>query len=92
MTKTKRKAVAKTLREWAAWCEANRTFGWIGAWNRVNPISCFDPPSSSRAAATLIANAFCGDVLYRDRRYHRGPTAATGLLLAAAMIESGDEA
>jgi hypothetical protein len=78
-------AVAATLREWAAWCEENQTFGWIGAWNRVDSISCLGP------SATLIATAFCGDVLYRNRRYHRGPIAATGLLLAAAMLESGDE-
>jgi hypothetical protein len=31
MTKTERKAVAKTLREWAAWCEANPGSLWSNA-------------------------------------------------------------
>lgn len=84
MTKTERKAVAKTLREWAAWCEANPKDGWLLAY--------FECPSSGAATfnAQFPAQAFCwsGD----ETGWHTGPTAATGLLLAAAMIESGDEA
>jgi hypothetical protein len=83
MTKTERKAVAKTLREWAAWCEAKPYFKWH-EW----PV-CYGGP------AWHIAYSWCHNPHVNGLLFdvaHRGPTAATGLLLAAAMIEAGDEA
>jgi hypothetical protein len=77
MTKSERRQVAATLREWAAWCEANRGKDFYGyaLWN-------------SLGNAWILGCAFCyGSYSYESLS---GPTAATGLLLAAAMVEAGD--
>ena len=82
MTKTERKAVAKTLREWAAWCEANPCLAWH-EW-----LECVG--GSTWCAAYCFCHNPAATTL--PFRRHTGPTAATGLLLAAAMVEAGDEA
>jgi hypothetical protein len=74
MTKSERRQVAATLREWAAWCEQsehNVWYAWAGTMDR-----------------TIVGWAwdFCG-FKFED---HAGPTAATGLLLAAEAVEAGD--
>ncbi len=82
LTPAERKAVAETLRTWAAWCEADPKHGWLRAY--------FDCPGSTAAAfeAQFPAQAFCWTA--DESGWHTGPTAATGLLLAAAMVEAGD--
>jgi hypothetical protein len=78
MTKAERKAVAETLREWAAWCEANPGELWL---------------AFGRSAGFDAALNFCQMIGHDGRVYpvaHTGPTAATGLLLAAAMVDAGD--
>jgi len=82
MTKTERKAVARTLREWAAWCEANPAAPW---WH-----ACSSCSKGGRLAAWCAAAPFADQCVPFD--WLNGPTAATGLLLAAAMVEAGDEA
>jgi hypothetical protein len=77
MTPAERKAVAETLREWAAWCEANPHAPW---WH-------FNATAKS-------SKAFDFGVPFIDEfgpfRWYMGEEAATGLLLAAAMVEAGD--
>jgi hypothetical protein len=75
VTKSERRQVAATLREWAAWCEANPTRDW---WDNEFLVD---------SRVWLLLCAFC-DGPYAQ--FHTGPTAATGLLLAAAMVEAGD--
>jgi len=82
MTKSERRQVAATLREWAAWCEANPDFNVYSS-----------PPAPPLVGR--IAMPFIESPAYRLE--HRtiidecsGPGAATGLLLAAAAVESGD--
>lgn len=81
MTARERQAIAAILRQWAQWCEANPDDGWIDAYlYGVNSASAFD--------AQFPAQAFCWPA--DQDGYHVGPTAATGLCLAAAMVEMGD--
>ncbi len=86
MTKTKRKAVVKTLREWAAWSEAHLSHKWWHAWGELDR-------KYMRRETWRAASAWC-DASPNNwhAEVHTGPTAATGLLLAAAMVEAGDEA
>jgi hypothetical protein len=77
MTPAERKAVAETLRTWAAWCEASNWNTWCG----------YNGTRSARAWA--LAYLCCHQSHEPELQ---GPTAATGLLLAAAMVESGDSA
>ena len=88
MTKTERKAVAKPLREWAAWCEANPDMYW-DAWTFPVEVGAY-----MYAAAWDAAYPWCEDrgKFFDKPQFHYGPTAAIGLLLAAAMIEAADEA
>jgi hypothetical protein len=81
MTPAERKAVAETLREWAAWCEANPGKPWwhVSLQPERLPIESFK-----------AAQKFCTSPGFRAIPFHFGPTAATGLLLAAAMVEAGD--
>jgi hypothetical protein len=79
MTKAERRAVAKTLREWAAWCEANSELPWWHACSNYG---------RGRVAAWSAAAPFVD--LCVPFQWYDGPTAATGLLLAAAMVEAGD--
>jgi hypothetical protein len=88
MTPAERKAVAKTLREWARWCEANPAYGWAMAWSMTKRKIGVRHLRSLNTAPHETACAFCEGPYVSD--YHRGPTAATGLLLAAAMVEAGD--
>ncbi len=80
MTARERKAVAETLRTWAAWCEANPGSLWSNA------------GAGDRSARADLAYWFADQWCNGDDGpfFHRGPTAATGLLLAAAMVEAGD--
>ena len=78
MTARERKAVARVLREWAAWCEANPYLPW----HHILGIGMYPPPLAAASAAVLWCSGRPAD--------YTGPTAATGLLLAAAMVESGD--
>jgi hypothetical protein len=82
MTPSERKQVAAVPREWAKWCEANPAYGWVGAYFR-----CKD--SAAAFDAQFPAQAFCWPAYGRGD--HRGTVAATGLLLAAAAVESGVE-
>jgi len=86
MTKAERKAVAETLREWARWCEANPGEVWDAY------IEWPDCESDPYILAWEAAYPWCEDrgKLFDEARLYTGPTAATGLLLAAAMVESGD--
>ena len=76
MTKRERQEVAAVLREWAAWCEQSENNCWFG-WKVSN------------GPAWKAAWPFCEHLEVIDG-WHSGPTAATGLLLAAAMVEAGD--
>lgn len=87
MNAKERQAVAAVLRKWAAWCEANPGEVWdvyLG-W----PEEDDDP----YVLAWDAAYPWCEDrgKLLSDARMHTGPTAATGLCLAAAMVEMGDD-
>ena len=84
MTARERKVVAETLREWAAWCEANPKQEWSRAWIELGR-------KYALAGTTRIASSWCDyDPDDWTSGWHTGPTAATGLLLAAAMVEAGD--
>jgi len=81
MTKTERRQVAAVLRKWAAWCEANPRLLW------------FESPPPYPIGTFTAALPFCQRLAYDGlltKGSHRGPTAATGLLLAAAAVEAGD--
>jgi hypothetical protein len=75
LTVAERKAVAETLVKWAAWCEVNPGELW---WR-------YPPDTSERVDNAAIP--WCEGAWPLGPR---GPTAATGLLLAAAMVEAGD--
>jgi hypothetical protein len=81
MTLAERKAVAETLREWAAWCEANPKLPW---WHACSG------SAGMRVLAWWSAAPFVD--LCVPFKWYDGPTAATGLCLAAAMVEAGDSA
>ena len=86
MTAADRKAVAETLREWAAWCEVNPDCDAADACGTPEI-----PPSPYVDQASDAATPWCVDGFESGRLdLHTGPTAATGLLLAAAMVEAGD--
>lgn len=81
MTAAERRQAAKVLREWAAWCERNPDVPW---W--IWPCDLNNAVPDGRIIALAVGwgppdgGTACGD------------DAATGLCLAAAMIESGDSA
>lgn len=80
MTKSERQEVAATLREWAEWCEKHPRDSWL---------------SSQHTTGFEVALMFCQKISDSGNLSpvgHRGTTAATGLCLAAAMIEAGDVA
>ena len=76
MTARERKAVAETLREWAAWCEASEWNPWFGYTGTRN------------MAAWSRAWDWCACRITQHDLY--GQEAATGLCLAAAVVEAGD--
>jgi len=73
-----RKAVAETLREWAAWCEANPDKPWG------------DHPLYSMNGEQVDAFFVAFDMAKVWCKSEAGPTAALGLYFAAAMVEAGD--
>jgi len=80
MTKSERAQVATVLREWAAWCEANPDRYW------------WDSDFMIGGPAWSAAYDFCeAEDMENFAGSLRGPVAATGLLLAAAAVESGAE-
>jgi hypothetical protein len=85
MTKSERRQVAATLREWAAWCEASGHYWWLyPPYTRLElPAPCHE---TVRAAREFVSSPHHALSTYD----HTGPTAATGLLLAAAAVEAGD--
>jgi hypothetical protein len=85
MSPKERKAVAETLRTWAAWCEADSLSRALGCFYRS---VIRGEATAHHVTALRIGKHFCESP--RDDSKHRGPTAATGLLLAAAMVEAGD--
>jgi hypothetical protein len=83
MTKSERREVAATLRRWAAWCEVNPDYGVLAAMHGCDaPIDKI----AYRAAVHACVKAW----LPRMIEPLLGKEAATGLLLAAAMVEAGD--
>ena len=79
MSKQERKRVAGVLLEWAAWCEATPRGAWDTLfWARLE---------LGGTRAYMAAQPWCSSSIWAN---FSGPTAATGLCLAAAMVEAGD--
>jgi hypothetical protein len=87
MTPAERKAVAETLREWAAACERDPEAAW---W--IWPCDLANPLPHARIVA--LAAWWCASDTWPGppdcEEAAVGTVAATGLLLAAAMVEAGD--
>ena len=82
MTKSERREVAATLREWAAFCDCSALCPWwAGPCNDIK-----NPPMAALAAAAQ----WCEDGTSAPTRAHIGQQAALALCFAAAMVESGD--
>jgi hypothetical protein len=73
MTKSERRQVAATLREWA-----------VPVFYGRRDVLCLPD------GVYLISRPFWASGEGWDTQFHTGPTAATGLLLAAEAVEAGD--
>ena len=83
MTKSERREVAATLREWAAFCDCSALCPW---W--AGPCNMRDNP---RLAALAAAAQWCECEIDGQNHSHMGEHASIALCFAAAMVESGDE-